>query len=961
MSNGENGKTNTIKQYQFSGTFSPTFYGGKIMKKIFDSLRKKITHSAKTILLFAFMFLLAWVTLSFLTNFVTDLWRCIGIGSLATLAPITISTFFVPKKSVIIHLCLVFIIAFAITLRVQMIKRSKNKDIMGAERTGKPSDFIDQPHVHKVDERHLENAENMGLVLARYGHILYYDTSTTNVLCIGSTRSGKTQYFILQTIHNIIHSKDKQHLVINDPKGEIFANTYNSLKKQGYTVHTLNLRDTNMSELWNAFQNIIDDYVEMRKSNSDDLSRINTKIATLTLLFTYNDKSDPIWPQSAQSLFKAIILLLLEIGYDNSELDKLNLYSLYTFFIEFVGHEEKWKTTPGDANFTTHKALTELFEALPAGSAAKNAYGTVKLASGEMLTSILATLSSNISLFGEDVGIQKVTSGNEINLKELLSDDKPCAIFLIVPDDNPSRHSLASLFVTQCYEVLVDHTANYKLCPERKLKKRVNFILDEFGNMPVIPNFGNIITVCLGRNILFYLAVQSLSQIETKYGQSAATITSNCGNIVYVYTNDQGTNEHMSNMLGQMTGEYETYNGALTAFMFEQRHQNYTGRAIKTAAELGRMDTGYLLVKPQRMYGFITKFEPFYKKHLPEKSVEAIYPERHIILKDTLFNLWYGWNIFFKRKLKLDYNSTEDTIADEIINVKKELGLPFKRKLIPADTIIIYVLTIKDIYSEITPERAKKKLIILDGKYNKIIETTINDIMLSEDENVSQCNEIKKIISRYTDLIFFNRQAVSLVAALILNEVTESQNIVSIFDDNRVYEYSNPRNLTVDNICKRFNANPDNDIEAAQALLAFTFAMNDMPDEANKCPAITANDDESENGEEFAAPRDFVPTDLQNSADEDSDPPASPKANRVIPKSNITVNNIDVLLYLIATKTENEIYNLIEVGSEVQAINLIYTTAKRLDTITPDESNLLVKYITKTIRERRINTNENKK
>ncbi|MCD8327817.1 MAG: type IV secretory system conjugative DNA transfer family protein, partial [Ruminococcus sp.] len=237
-----------------------------------------------------------------------------------------------------------------------------------------------------------------------------------------------------------------------------------------------------------------------------------TKISTLTLLFTQNDKSDPIWPESAQALFKAIILLMLELAYDHGDFSKMNPYSVYTFFVEFIGQKEKWKD-PKSMTTAEHTALTEIFEELPAGSPAKNAYAVVKLASGEMLASILATLASNINIFGEDTGIQKLTSRNDINFKELLSETKPCAIFIVTPDDNPARHSLASLFVAQTYEVLVDYTSNPDLCPGGKMKKRVNFILDEFGNMPAIPDMQSKITACLGRNILFYLAVQDLPQL----------------------------------------------------------------------------------------------------------------------------------------------------------------------------------------------------------------------------------------------------------------------------------------------------------------------------------------------------------------------------------------------------------------------------------------------------------------
>ena len=933
-------------------------------RKRIKTLRQKvkISYEAKKAAgLYLLLFAVIWVVLTFLMNFIPSYWRCIGEGSFDNLISISLATFFISDRaSFLLRFAITFLIAAAVFARLWFMRTQKNKDIMGSERLGRKEDLKAQSHIQSVNVNHIEKAEGMGLPVARYGNRLYYDTSTTNSLIAGTTRSGKSQFFVMWLVYNIANALNKQHMVINDPKGEILSYTYPTLKKNDYEVHIINLRDTNMSEFWNAFQNIIDDYVEMRETDSDDLSKINVKIATLTLLFTQNDKSDPIWPQSAQALFKAIILLLLELAYDNNELEKLNLYSLYTFFVEFVGYEEKWKSSASANVFTEHIALTELFESLPAGSAAKNAYATVKLAKGEMLSSILATLSSNITMFGEDVGIQKLTSKNEINIKALLSDEKPCAIFLIVPDNNPSRHSLASLFITLCYEVLVDYTSNPKLCPKRKLNTRVNFILDEFGNMPTIPNLWNIITVCLGRNILFYLFVQDIPQIEQKYGIGAKTINSNCGNLVYVYSSDPETNEYFSKILGDKTGEYETYNGAITAFCLDQQPPAYTARRLKTPNELARLEMGEILVKPQRMYGFITKFNPFYDfTKDPEVNIDKLLPERNVVLKDTLFNLWYGWQIYFDRKLRYDYNSNEDTIADEIVEMKKKLGLPYKKNLIPADTLMIFVKTIKD-PSEFISQRAERKIILMDGKYNVVIETVI-DIRQDGDELTEQCDEIKKLIASYVNLIFYNRQAVSLVSPLILNEVTEKQNIISITDDDKVYEYSGLRNITIESICKQFNANPANDIETAQALLAFAYQMNDINDEADKCPSITATDyEENSDEQEFTAPVDFVSVDEEDPDDFGGDEEFTPKAKREIPKYNITITGIDVLLYLIAAKTENEIYNLIELGAETEVINLIYTTVSHTEVITADEANVLVTYVCNQIKERTV-INENKK
>ncbi len=89
------------------------------------------------------------------------------------------------------------------------------------------------------------------------------------------------------------------------------------------------------------------------------------------------------------------------------------------------------------------------------------------------------------------------------------------ALFIILPDEKPTYYSLASLFVNQAYERIV------KVADDRggRLKNRVNFNLDEFGNFMPIPAFHTKLTVGGGRGIRFNLYLQDFAQLEEKVRQ----------------------------------------------------------------------------------------------------------------------------------------------------------------------------------------------------------------------------------------------------------------------------------------------------------------------------------------------------------------------------------------------------------------------------------------------------------
>lgn len=497
-----------------------------------------------------------------------------------------------------------------------MIKNG-NKNIKGDARWSTEKDLANNPDFYCADYDKLELAEKSGTIVARIGNHLYCDTSTTHSVVIGTTRSGKGQMYVLPKLRFIAMSKEKHSFVVNDPKGEICENLYNILKENGYEVVILNLRDTNHSSLWDPLKVIKDEYVKAMTQDEPDLSRTIDLAESLGHVFTDDPKENQVWPNSARELLVSMILYLIDMGYRNNNLDKVTMYSVHQFFIE-LGSINRVVVRDGAKQMVN--ALDELFQKLPIGHPAKSAYSASNFAAGEMRGSIKSILATDISIFGTDMGISKLTSGSQIDFDKLVETDKPCAIFMVVPDEKPNRHVIASLFVNQCYERLVDIATAY---PMQRLPQRVIFELDEFGNMVRIPSMDNKITVAAGRNILFSLYCQDLNQLDTKYDNAAKTIRSNCGNVIYVYSIDKDTNEYMSALLGQKTLLYKTYSGSLSEWLNHQS-VNVDSQPLLSAEQLSRLDVGESVMKRMRCYPSHTKLEPFYKLGIKPTNLNDI-------------------------------------------------------------------------------------------------------------------------------------------------------------------------------------------------------------------------------------------------------------------------------------------------------------------------------------------------
>lgn len=227
----------------------------------------------------------------------------------------------------------------------------------------------------------------------------------------------------------------------------------------------------------------------------------------------------------------------LELCNENEK--KINMFSLVQMFDKLS--QKKYQN--GDTD------IDKYFELRPSLDRAKLKYTSIKTAPGRTKGGVFIETLHKLVVFTYGK-ISKMTAESSIDIKEIGFGEKPLAIFIGLPDYDKSFYFIASLFISQTYFVL---SKNATFSSSGKCSRRVIFILDEFGNMPAIPNMDSVMTVCLGRNIIFNLIIQSYNQIKTKYGEAYDTIVGNCGNQVYIATADKETATLFSELIGNHT------------------------------------------------------------------------------------------------------------------------------------------------------------------------------------------------------------------------------------------------------------------------------------------------------------------------------------------------------------------------------------------------------------------------
>lgn len=440
----------------------------------------------------------------------------------------------------------------------------------------------------------------------------YYSDEFDHTLIIGSTGSGKTICEIMPLIFNLGYANES--MVINDTKGELYSTTANFLKERGYDIKVINLRDAFNSDKWNPLHLPYKYYKKGKIDEAGDMIENFSKSLTKNL-----SSKDMYWEKSANAVLTALCYALME---DATSEDEVHLFSIYNLLVE---HGSKY--------FGRENSLDLYFQQKPQGTLSKLSYATGSFAKGETRATLFSVLATVIKMFS-DTGIANLTSATDFELEDI--GKKKTAVFLIIPDEKESRHELASLFIDQCYQALINTAQSYS---DGKLPIRTNFILDEFGNMPSIPSISNKVTVSRSRNVRFTFVLQNFKQLEEKYKESAETIKSNTS-WIYLLTSDTKTAKEISERLGKYTisSSRTSTSSRLQQIDFNiSNDKSLMGRELLTPDELMRLGFGEAIFMKSRMYPIKSKIHPIMK--YPIKYELVTLPKKKKNYKIKCFNL----------------------------------------------------------------------------------------------------------------------------------------------------------------------------------------------------------------------------------------------------------------------------------------------------------------------------------
>jgi type IV secretion system protein VirD4 len=473
-----------------------------------------------------------------------------------------------------------------------------------------------------------------GIPIISDGRTVYVDNSDTHTIIFGSTGSKKTRLFGLPLIN--ILAMNGESFIATDPKGELFSKTSGLVAAKGYKTIILNFRDLNQSDYWNP---IMLPYFLYHSGKTDEaISLINDFIVSLAEPQKRNTK-DIYFIDLACSQALANMLFFIE----TASMEEANIYNFANFFATKSSPEETEKLS----KLVTDGSIASInYKNILTNRSAKTTFGNVSSCVSTMLNPFITRKS-----------LCQVLSRCSFDIRSI--GKTKMAIYIIVPDEKTTLHFLVTAFIKQTYEALINEAQQQG---NKKLPVRLNFVLDEFCNIPAIPDMASMVSAARSRNMRFFLIAQSLWQLKQKYKEDADTIKGNCDNWVFLTSREYNLLNEISNLCGNT--------------FFRDSDGSIRSRPLISISELQRLkkECGEALILHGRNYPFVTE--------LPD-------------INEYKFNI-YPHIKTEERELPKIVLYDVDKVINEIIN--QERHLPFS----------IEVYGKKTYYSEVLKKPEKK-------------------------------------------------------------------------------------------------------------------------------------------------------------------------------------------------------------------------------------------------------------
>jgi type IV secretion system protein VirD4 len=354
-----------------------------------------------------------------------------------------------------------------------------------------------------------------GTVLGRLGPSYLRHDGPEHVLCFAPTRSGKGVGLVVPTLLTWPGSS-----IVHDIKGENWELTAGFRSRHGRVL---------LFDPTNAHSAAYNPLLEVRRGEWEvrDVQNIADVLVDPEGALERRNH----WEKTSHALLVGVILHVLYAEEDKTLAGVASFLSDPKRPIETT--LRAMMTTPHLGDAGTHPVIA---------SAARELLNK----SENERSGVLSTAMSFLGLYRDPL-VAQATRRCDWRIRDLVEDDRPTTLYLVVPPSDISRTKpLVRLVLNQIGRRLTEDLHS------KTRRHRLLLMLDEFPALGRLDFFESALAFMAGYGLKSFLIAQSLNQIEKAYGPNNA-ILDNCHVRISFATNDERTAKRVSDALGTAT------------------------------------------------------------------------------------------------------------------------------------------------------------------------------------------------------------------------------------------------------------------------------------------------------------------------------------------------------------------------------------------------------------------------